>query len=54
MATRAILFTLAGAAAGYGWHRLAGCSTGACPLTASPLVSALWGAAVGLLAAMGR
>ena len=49
MTLRLILFTLAGALAGYGWHRLAGCSSGACPITANPYVSALWGAAIGAM-----
>ncbi len=42
-----------GAAAGYGWHRLVGCSTGACPITANPWTSTLYGALVGLLFALG-
>lgn len=36
-----------GALAGYAWHRLVGCSTGACPLTANPYVSILYGALLG-------
>jgi hypothetical protein len=33
--------------------RFAGCATGACPLTANPVVSTLYGAAVGALLARG-
>lgn len=38
-----------GGALGYGWHRLVGCSTGACPLTATPLRGILYGAFMGLI-----
>ncbi|HJW33541.1 MAG TPA: DUF6132 family protein [Holophagaceae bacterium] len=41
---------LVGAALGYAWGRLVGCRTGACPLTATPLRAALYGAFMGLLA----
>jgi uncharacterized membrane protein len=40
-----------GAALGFGWHKLVGCSTGACPLTANPYVSTLYGTVVGALVA---
>ena len=43
------LAILVGGALGYGWHRLVGCSTGACPLTATPLRGISYGAAMGLL-----
>jgi thioredoxin 1 len=33
---------------GYGFYRLVGCKTGACPLTAKPWVSVLYGIFVGL------
>lgn len=46
---RMALFTLLGALAGYGYHRLVGCQTGACPITASPTISTLYGAVVGAL-----
>ncbi len=41
-----------GALLGYGWHRLVGCRTGACPLTQTPLRAALYGAFVGALFAL--
>ena len=47
---RVALGLLGGAALGYAWGRLVGCRTGACPLTATPLRSALYGAFMGLLA----
>ena len=41
---------LAGAVGGYLYWRYVGCSTGSCPITASPWGSTVWGAAiVGLL-----
>jgi len=36
-----------GAAAGYGLYRLVGCRSGACPITANPWLSTLYGAFVG-------
>lgn len=41
---------LAGAALGYGWYRVVGCSTGACPITARWWTSTLYGAFIGYLA----
>lgn len=54
MQLKAILIVLIGGLAGYLWHRLVGCSTGACPIAANPYVSTLWGAGIGLLLAMGK
>ena len=48
-AIRLAIGLLAGGALGYGWHRLVGCSTGACPLTATPLRGISYGAFMGLL-----
>lgn len=42
-----------GAIAGYVYHRVIGCRTGACPITASPYVSTLYGAVMGFLFAGG-
>jgi hypothetical protein len=48
-----ILHTLAyvggGAVLGFGYHKLVGCSTGACPITANPYISTLYGAVMGFL-----
>ena len=38
---------LAGAVGGYLYWRYVGCSTGSCPITASPWGSTVWGAAIG-------
>lgn len=53
MIGRIVLNVLVGGMLGYGWYRLAGCSAGACPLTSNPVTSALWGASLGLLLALG-
>lgn len=42
-----------GAVAGYAWHRLVGCSKGTCPIAANPFISALYGAMVGIMIALG-
>lgn len=51
MIIRIVIGIVAGAAVGFGWHKLVGCSTGACPLTANPYVSMIYGAVVGVLIA---
>lgn len=49
-----IMLRMAGAAvlgggAGFLYHKLVGCRTGACPITANPWISTLYGAFVGLV-----
>jgi hypothetical protein len=46
---KTLLFLAAGALVGYGYHRLVGCRTGACPITANPYISTLYGALLGYL-----
>lgn len=50
----AVLPVLAGGVGGYLWHRLVGCRTGSCPLTANPWISTAYGAFVGLMIAGGH
>ncbi len=38
-----------GALFGYGYHRVVGCSSGSCPITANPWTSTAYGAILGLL-----
>jgi hypothetical protein len=51
MLLRILIGAVAGAAFGFGWYKLVGCSTGACPLTSNPVVSTLYGTIVGALVA---
>lgn len=44
-----LLHVAIGAALGYGYHRLVGCRTGACLITANPYVSTLYGGVMGFL-----
>lgn len=49
MPLRIALSVLAGAALGFAYHRFVGCRTGACPITANPYASTLYGAVMGYL-----
>jgi len=51
MILRILIGAVSGAAFGFGRYKLVGCSTGACPLTSNPVVSTLYGMAVGALIA---
>ena len=42
-----------GAGAGYAYYALVGCESGGCPITSSPVISSLWGAAIGGVTAAG-
>ena len=43
------LFTIGGALVGLGYHYFMGCSTGSCPITSNPIITALYTGAAGLL-----
>jgi hypothetical protein len=49
MILRILIGTAIGAGLGFGWHKLVGCSTGACPLTSNPFLSTLYGIVAGVL-----
>lgn len=48
-----LLGGVAGGVIGYGWYRVVGCSSGACPITSSPWVSTIVGVLIGLAASGG-
>jgi hypothetical protein len=41
---RTIIGIVIGAAIGFGYYKLVGCSSGACPITSNPYISIVWGA----------
>jgi len=49
MILRIMLGTILGGVLGFGYYRLVGCSSGTCPITASPWTSTLFGAVLGSL-----
>jgi len=48
-----IIGAIVGGILGFGWYKLAGCSTGGCALTSDPFISTLYGTVVGALVATG-
>ena len=53
MLVHTLIYVGAGGLLGFAYHKLVGCSTGACPITANPYISTLYGAFVGLIAGGG-
>lgn len=51
MPGRIVLAVLVGAVGGFGYHRVVGCRTGACPITSNAYISTLYGALVGYMMA---
>ncbi len=51
MILRIVIGAVVGGVLGYGWYKLVGCSTGACPLTSNPYLSTIWGVVIGALIA---
>ena len=51
MTGRILIAVLVGATGGFGYHRVVGCRTGTCPITANPYISTLYGALVGYMMA---
>jgi hypothetical protein len=46
---RTIIGIVIGAAIGFGYYKLVGCSSGVCPITSNPYLSIVWGAVMGAL-----
>jgi hypothetical protein len=53
MILRVIIGAGIGAVLGFGWYKLVGCPTDACPLTSNPITSTLYGMLIGALLAGG-
>jgi hypothetical protein len=51
MILRILIGLIVGGGLGFAWHKLVGCSTGACPLVSNPWLSSAYGAAIGVLIA---
>ena len=51
---RIAIGVVVGAVLGFGYYKVIGCSSGACPITSSPLGSTIYGALIGfMIASMG-
>jgi hypothetical protein len=53
MLLHTVLYVVGGAVVGFGYHKIVGCRSGACPITANPYISTLYGALVGFFAGGG-
>lgn len=51
MTVRIIIGLVLGGVAGFGFYKLVGCPTGACPLSRNPWVSTIYGMVLGALVA---
>ncbi len=54
LAKRILLGLAVGGALGFGYQKLVGCTTGTCPLTATPLRTMLYGGIMGLIWAFSK
>lgn len=53
MILHTLAYVIGGGVVGFAYHKLVGCSSGACPITANPYISTLYGALIGLFAGGG-
>jgi hypothetical protein len=51
MAIKIVVGGVLGGALGFGFYKLVGCSSGACPLTSNPFASTLYGFIIGAIIA---
>ncbi len=54
LAKRLLLGLAVGGVLGFAYQKLVGCSTGTCPLTATPLRTILYGSVMGLIWAFAK
>jgi hypothetical protein len=53
MLLHTLAYVAGGAIVGFGYHKIVGCRSGACPITANPYISTIYGALIGLFAGGG-
>jgi hypothetical protein len=53
MLLHTVLYVGGGAVVGFAYHKIVGCRSGTCPITANPYISTLYGALVGFFAGGG-
>ena len=51
MTLKLIIGAFVGGVLGFAYYKFVGCSTGSCPLTSNPLISTIYGMAMGALVA---
>lgn len=49
MLLHTLAYVVGGAVLGFAYHKLVGCRSGACPITANPYISTIYGAVMGFL-----
>ena len=47
MILHTLAYVVGGGILGFGYHKLVGCRTGTCPITANPYISTIYGALMG-------
>jgi hypothetical protein len=53
MLLHTLAYVAGGGIVGFAYHKIVGCRSGACPITANPYISTIYGALVGFLAGGG-
>jgi len=53
MNLRIVLGIILGCALGFAYYKIVGCPTGTCPISSNPIVSTIYGGAIGLLLGIG-
>jgi hypothetical protein len=53
MLIHTLAYVAGGAILGFAYHKIVGCRSGACPITANPYISTIYGALIGFFASGG-